>query len=199
MTTAADRRRRAAPRRTTCASELAKLWPELQIVAVARNGVEAAARDRRAASPTSPSSTSRCPGLTGLEVAQGIEGSTRRRLRDRVRRVRGAGLRAARRSTTCSSRSRPSGWRATIERVQRELARRARHRRARRRGARERDARTCAWPRPAQLRAAPRAARCATCAPARASSRTRSTSPTCSSFAPTTSTPACRTAERAST
>lgn len=56
-------------------SELAKLWPELQILRIARNGVEAAA----AISELQPDLAFldiKMPGLTGLEVAQGIEGST---------------------------------------------------------------------------------------------------------------------------
>ena len=55
---------------------LAKAWPELQIVAVAKNGVEAAARIA-ALQPDFAFLDIKMPGLTGLEVAQGIEGTTR--------------------------------------------------------------------------------------------------------------------------
>ena len=55
---------------------LAKAWPELQIVPVARNGVEAAERIA-ALQPDFAFLDIKMPGLSGLEVAQGIEGSTR--------------------------------------------------------------------------------------------------------------------------
>jgi DNA-binding LytR/AlgR family response regulator len=55
---------------------LGRLWPELQIVAPARNGVEAAAAIAQL-QPTLAFLDIRMPGLTGLEVAQGIEGDTR--------------------------------------------------------------------------------------------------------------------------
>jgi DNA-binding LytR/AlgR family response regulator len=55
---------------------LATAWPELQVVAVARNGVEAAGRIA-ALQPDFAFLDIKMPGLTGLEVAQGIEGSTR--------------------------------------------------------------------------------------------------------------------------
>ena len=58
------------------AAELARLWPELQIVHVARNGVEAAERIT-ALQPDLAFLDIQMPGLTGLEVAQGIEGATR--------------------------------------------------------------------------------------------------------------------------
>src|SRR5690349_19877351 len=57
-------------------SELAKLWPELQVLRVARNGVEAAAAIAEL-QPDLAFLDIRMPGLTGLEVAQGIEGRTR--------------------------------------------------------------------------------------------------------------------------
>lgn len=55
---------------------LATLWPELQVVHVARNGVEAAERIA-AQQPDLAFLDIKMPGLTGLEVAQGIEGETR--------------------------------------------------------------------------------------------------------------------------
>jgi DNA-binding LytR/AlgR family response regulator len=56
--------------------QLRKLWPELEIVAVARNGVEAAARIAEL-QPDIAFLDIQMPGLTGLEVAAGIEGLTR--------------------------------------------------------------------------------------------------------------------------
>lgn len=57
-------------------TQLAALWPELEIVQLARNGVEAA--DAIAAQrPDLAFLDIKMPGLSGLEVAQGIEGSTR--------------------------------------------------------------------------------------------------------------------------
>lgn len=55
---------------------LAALWPALRIVAVARNGVEAAERIARLA-PDLAFLDIKMPGLSGLQVAQGIEGATR--------------------------------------------------------------------------------------------------------------------------
>jgi len=55
---------------------LKKAWPALDIVAVARNGVEAAERIA-ALDPDLAFLDIKMPGLTGLEVAQGIEGRTR--------------------------------------------------------------------------------------------------------------------------
>jgi DNA-binding LytR/AlgR family response regulator len=57
-------------------TQLAQLWPELQIVAVAKNGVEAAEAITDLA-PDLAFLDIQMPGLTGLEVAQGIEGATR--------------------------------------------------------------------------------------------------------------------------
>ncbi len=57
------------------ATELSRLWPELQLVHVARNGVEAAERIATL-QPDLAFLDIRMPGLTGLEVAQGIEGDT---------------------------------------------------------------------------------------------------------------------------
>ncbi len=58
------------------ATELGVLWPELQIVHVARHGLEAAERIA-ALEPDLAFLDIQMPGLTGLEVAQGIEGRTR--------------------------------------------------------------------------------------------------------------------------
>ena len=57
-------------------AQLATLWPELDVVAIARNGIEAAERIA-ALQPDLAFLDIQMPGLTGLEVAQGIEGSTR--------------------------------------------------------------------------------------------------------------------------
>ncbi|WP_374673005.1 LytR/AlgR family response regulator transcription factor [Ideonella sp.] len=56
--------------------QLAQLWPELHIVATARNGLEAAQAIATHA-PDLAFLDIRMPGLTGLEVAQGVEGRTR--------------------------------------------------------------------------------------------------------------------------
>jgi DNA-binding LytR/AlgR family response regulator len=55
---------------------LATAWPDLQVVATARNGVEAAALIAQH-TPDLAFLDIQMPGLTGLEVAQGIEGNTR--------------------------------------------------------------------------------------------------------------------------
>ena len=55
---------------------LKKAWPELEVVHVAKNGVEAAERIA-ALEPDFAFLDIKMPGLTGLEVAQGIEGATR--------------------------------------------------------------------------------------------------------------------------
>jgi DNA-binding LytR/AlgR family response regulator len=56
--------------------QLHKLWPKLEVVHVARNGIEAAAKIAEL-QPDLAFLDIQMPGLTGLEVAQGIEGSTR--------------------------------------------------------------------------------------------------------------------------
>lgn len=56
--------------------ELAKYWPELELVYVAKNGLEAAEKIN-ALQPDIAFLDVQMPGLTGLEVAQGIEGNTR--------------------------------------------------------------------------------------------------------------------------
>ena len=56
--------------------QLSKAWPELSVLCVATNGVEAA----KAISDHNPDIAFldiQMPGLTGIEVAQGIEGATR--------------------------------------------------------------------------------------------------------------------------
>jgi DNA-binding LytR/AlgR family response regulator len=57
--------------------QLATLWPELVIVAVVRNGLEAAQAIEQHA-PDIAFLDIQMPGLTGLEVAQGIEGARTR-------------------------------------------------------------------------------------------------------------------------
>ena len=57
-------------------AQLAQAWPELQIVKVAANGVEAAEAIAEL-EPDLAFLDIQMPGLTGLEVAQGIEGTTR--------------------------------------------------------------------------------------------------------------------------
>lgn len=61
-----------APLAQALQRQLARLWPELQVVAVARNGIEAADAIRQHA-PDVAFLDIQMPGLTGLEVAQGIE------------------------------------------------------------------------------------------------------------------------------
>jgi DNA-binding LytR/AlgR family response regulator len=55
---------------------LAQAWPELTLLPPARNGLEAAERIA-AQSPDIAFLDIQMPGLTGLQVAQGIEGETR--------------------------------------------------------------------------------------------------------------------------
>ena len=57
-------------------TQLATLWPELEVLPIARNGVEAAEAIATSA-PDLAFLDIKMPGLTGLEVAQGIEGATR--------------------------------------------------------------------------------------------------------------------------
>jgi len=57
-------------------AQLATLWPELLILPLARNGVEAA-ESIAANAPDLAFLDIKMPGLSGLEVAQGIEGATR--------------------------------------------------------------------------------------------------------------------------
>jgi DNA-binding LytR/AlgR family response regulator len=57
-------------------AELQRLWPELELLPPARNGVEAAERIATL-HPDLAFLDIQMPGLSGLEVAQGIEGSTR--------------------------------------------------------------------------------------------------------------------------
>lgn len=57
-------------------AQLAQAWPELQIVKTAAHGIEAA-EAIAALEPDLAFLDIQMPGLTGLEVAQGIEGATR--------------------------------------------------------------------------------------------------------------------------
>ena len=57
-------------------TQLGSLWPELQIVHLARHGIEAAEAITRL-QPDLAFLDIQMPGLSGLEVAQGIEGPTR--------------------------------------------------------------------------------------------------------------------------
>ena len=57
-------------------AQLAVLWPELNVVGTARNGIEAAERIA-ALRPDIAFLDIQMPGLSGLEVAQSIEGQTR--------------------------------------------------------------------------------------------------------------------------
>ena len=142
-------------------AELAALWPELQVVAVARNGVEAAERIA-ALQPELAFLDIQMPGLSGLEVAQGIEGTTRVVFVTAYDEYAVQAFEAEAVDYVLKPVSR--------ERLQRTVQRI-------RRPTRE--------PRPA-----PNA--CAGCAPAPATSRTRSTYPRCCSSAPTTNTPVCK-------
>ncbi|XYJ09759.1 LytR/AlgR family response regulator transcription factor [Telluria sp. B2] len=56
--------------------QLARLWPELEIVGVAGNGIEAASLIADL-EPDLAFLDIRMPGMSGLDVAQGIEGRTR--------------------------------------------------------------------------------------------------------------------------
>jgi DNA-binding LytR/AlgR family response regulator len=56
--------------------QLAALWPELEVIAFARNGVDAA-QQIAALQPDLAFLDIKMPGLSGIEVAQGIEGRTR--------------------------------------------------------------------------------------------------------------------------
>ena len=65
-----------APLATYLRDQLLKLWPDLEVVAIARNGLEAAQQIAQL-QPDIAFLDIRMPGLTGLEVAAGIEGLTR--------------------------------------------------------------------------------------------------------------------------
>jgi len=56
--------------------QLTALWPELEIVHIAKNGIDAAAKIAEL-EPDVAFLDVQMPGYNGLEVAQGIEGSTR--------------------------------------------------------------------------------------------------------------------------
>jgi DNA-binding LytR/AlgR family response regulator len=57
------------------ADALKKIWPELEIVATVANGIDAA-KSIDALEPDVAFLDIQMPGLTGLEVAQGVEGNT---------------------------------------------------------------------------------------------------------------------------
>jgi DNA-binding LytR/AlgR family response regulator len=61
---------------TALVAELQRLWPGLEVLHVARQGLEAAERIA-ALQPDVAFLDIQMPGLTGLEVAEGIEGRTR--------------------------------------------------------------------------------------------------------------------------
>jgi len=61
---------------TYLGTQLRALWPELTVLPIARNGVEAA-EAIATLSPDIAFLDIKMPGLTGLDVAQGIEGATR--------------------------------------------------------------------------------------------------------------------------
>jgi DNA-binding LytR/AlgR family response regulator len=65
-----------APLATYLRDQLLRLWPGLEVVAVSRNGLEAA-RQIAELQPDVAFLDIQMPGLTGLEVAAGIEGATR--------------------------------------------------------------------------------------------------------------------------
>jgi len=56
--------------------QLGQLWPDLEIIHIAKNGIEAATKIAEL-QPELAFLDIQMPGLSGLEVAQGIEGSTR--------------------------------------------------------------------------------------------------------------------------
>jgi len=56
--------------------QLKTLWPELEVAHVAKNGIEAADKIAQL-QPDLAFLDIQMPGLTGLQVAQGIEGTTR--------------------------------------------------------------------------------------------------------------------------
>jgi DNA-binding LytR/AlgR family response regulator len=61
---------------THLGEQLRELWPELRLAPAARNGIEAAERIATL-QPELAFLDIKMPGLSGLEVAQGIEGTTR--------------------------------------------------------------------------------------------------------------------------
>ena len=171
---------------------LKKAWPTLDIVAVARNGVEAAERIA-ALEPDLAFLDIKMPGLTGLEVAQGIEGRTRVVFVTAYDEFAVAAFEQQALDYVLKP-VQADRLARTVERLQRELAASRPAAPGSAAEAQPSDAAmppTRAWP-PSCASSSPRRAprRFATFAPARARSRTRSTSPTSSSSTPTTSTPA---------
>ena len=181
-------------------AELAALWPELQVVAVARNGVEAAERIA-ALQPELAFLDIQMPGLSGLEVAQGIEGTTRVVFVTAYDEYAVQAFEAEAVDYVLKPVSRERLQR-TVQRIRRTLAAPSAGPGGSQRASalyafglsRRRQLFCCLTgrcPRPTrEPRPAPNA--CAGCAPAPATSRTRSTYPRCCSSAPTTNTPVCK-------
>ena len=171
---------------------LKKAWPALDIVAVARNGVEAAERIA-ALEPDLAFLDIKMPGLTGLEVAQGIEGRTRVVFITAYDEFAVAAFEQQALDYVLKP-VQADRLARTVERLQRELATARSAAPGSTADPQASDGDAAADPRLAAVlrHSSPRRAarRFATFAPARARSRTRSTSPTSSSSMPTTSTPA---------
>ena len=74
-------------------ARLAEAWPELEILPLAANGLEAL-RAINEEEPDVAFLDIRMPGLTGIELARRIDTQHARRVRDGVRPVRGRGLRS---------------------------------------------------------------------------------------------------------
>lgn len=161
------------------AEQLQRLWPELQIVQTCRNGLEAASAIE-ALHPELAFLDIQMPGLTGLEVAQGIEGTTRvvfiTAFDDyAVQAFDAEALDYVLKPVTLERLAR------TVERVRRTLDTEPP----------EGPALAGALRRLLGSQSRARSRRSSTSAPAPARSRTRSTSTTCCSSRPTKSTPAC--------
>ena len=82
--------------RERLAALLARLWPELQVVARGAQRARGGRAVRRSTQPEIVFLDVHMPGLNGIEAARAIARRARDRLRHRLRAVRGAGLRAGR-------------------------------------------------------------------------------------------------------